>query len=36
MVLFPDWREVDPLQKPYQDTVALVKLGVAFLTNKLG
>lgn len=35
MVLLPNWREVDPLQKPYQDAVALVELGVAFLADKL-
>lgn len=36
MVLFPHWWEVDPLQEPYQDAVALVELGVAFLAHKLG
>lgn len=36
MVLFLKWREVDPLQKPYQHAVALVEIGVALLTDKLG
>lgn len=35
-VLFPNWWEVDSLQKPDQDAVALVELGVAFLADKLG
>lgn len=35
MVLFPDWREIDSLQKPDQDAVALVELGMAFLADKL-
>lgn len=34
-VLFSNWWEVDPLQKPDQDAVALVKLGVTFLADKL-
>lgn len=35
MVLFPDWWEIDSLQKPDQNAVALVELGMAFLANKL-
>lgn len=35
MVLFPDRREIDSLQKPDQDAVALVELGMAFLADKL-
>lgn len=31
-----NWRQVDSLQKPYQDAVAFVKLGVAFLADELG
>lgn len=34
-VFFSNWRQVDPLQKPDQDAVAFVKLGVAFLTDEL-
>lgn len=35
MVLLPDWREIDSLQKPDKDAVALVELGMAFLADKL-
>lgn len=34
-VLLPQRREVDPLQEPDQDAVALVELGVTFLADEL-